>query len=93
MVLPTYPPVYLFTYLPTYLDGNKGVYPTKQSNNHRGGHLPPPHHHHHHHQQHHQQQQQQPPILRIMDARPVINAVGNAFMGKGSEVISRLGGG
>jgi hypothetical protein len=32
------------------------------------------------------------PLLRIMDARPMVNAMGNALMGKGSEVISRLGG-
>jgi hypothetical protein len=30
--------------------------------------------------------------LRIIDARPMMNAKGNALMGKGHEVISRLGG-
>ena len=29
--------------------------------------------------------------LRIIDARPYINAKGNAFMGKGYEVVERLG--
>lgn len=30
--------------------------------------------------------------LRIVDARPLINAKGNQFMGKGHEIIGRLGG-
>ncbi|CAE7453109.1 MTMR4, partial [Symbiodinium microadriaticum] len=30
--------------------------------------------------------------LRIVDARPIINAKGNALMGKGHEIIGRLGG-
>jgi myotubularin-related protein 1/2 len=30
--------------------------------------------------------------LRVLDARPIINAKGNALMGKGHEVIARLGG-
>lgn len=32
------------------------------------------------------------PILRIMDARPFMNSMGNTLMGMGHEVISRLGG-
>lgn len=32
------------------------------------------------------------PVLRILDARPMVNAMGNQLLGKGSEVISRLGG-
>lgn len=31
-------------------------------------------------------------ILRIIDLRPFINAKGNALMGKGHEVVARLGG-
>ncbi|CAN0521491.1 unnamed protein product, partial [Scytosiphon promiscuus] len=31
-------------------------------------------------------------VLRIVDARPMISAKGHLFMGKGHEVISRLGG-
>ena len=34
----------------------------------------------------------QPPILRICDARPLLNAKANAAMGKGHEDIARLGG-
>ena len=30
--------------------------------------------------------------LRILDARPLINAKGNALMGKGHEIVARLGG-
>ncbi|KAH8049330.1 phosphatidylinositol-3,5-bisphosphate 3-phosphatase [Aureococcus anophagefferens] len=32
------------------------------------------------------------PVLRIVDCRPVLNAKANAAMGKGHEVMSRLGG-
>lgn len=35
---------------------------------------------------------QQPPILRICDARPLLNAKANAAMGRGHETVSRLGG-